>query len=401
MKFIASCAVALGVSLILSACGGDGDAPGASSTPAAADPSTPSAGAPSSTSVTQSPPETTYRVLGTVAADRGEFADFALVGNRLFVAAGFDGVRIFDTTDLQNPQQVGAISPFSVTPDAADNVTAIAASGTLAVVSVFPGCVGFCFVDPASAGELRVYDISVPASPRQIAIIPKGAAALALQGNRLIALDGTTSLISMNWAAPPQTTLRVIDLAVPAAPRLLTTASVDLARGLALNGNRVFLGFAAREGNQPGVQAVDISPSGQVTIVATNGVPSADAGASALAEASGVLYAATGLPEFRIYPLDGLKDPIPKTVALAKAARGIAASAGKLYVTQEENGVSVFGLETPLAPAPFKVIPVGGTATAVRAYPTFGIVRLAVERTEGSTGTLVKPERIQFFSISE
>lgn len=392
MKLIVSCALALGVSLLLSACGGDGGGAGASSSPAATDPATPSAGA------TQ--PETTYRLLGQVAVEQGTFADFAVVGNRLFVAAGSDGIRIFDITDLQNPKQVGAVSPYSASPYAPDQVQAIAASGNVAVASVNPGCYGSCWIDFQNGGELRVYDISTPESPRQIATIPKGAAALALQGSRLFALDGTLSLMFGDGTTSPQTTLRVIDLAAPDAPRLVTTASVNRSYAFALNGNRIFLGYAERAGNQSGVQEVDISPSGQVTSVAANGDAPADVSRSEVVEASGMLYTATGLSEFRIYPLDGLKEQVPKLVALPKAATGIAASAGKLYVTQEGSGVSVFGLDTPLAPVPFKVIPVDGKAASVRVYPSFGIVHLGEERTDGMTGSLIRPERIQFFSIS-
>lgn len=395
MKFIASCAVALGVSLFLSACGGGGGGSGASSPPASTDPATPNAGA------TQPPPETTYRLLGQVAVEQGAFADFAVVGNRLFVAAGFDGIRIFDTTDLQNPKQVGLVSPYSVSPYSADNVRAIAASGNIAVTSVNPGCDGSCWIDVQNGGELRVYDISTPEHPRQIATIPKGAAALALQGNRLFALDGTMALVFGGGITSPQTTLRVVDLAVPDAPRILTTALVNRSLAFSVNGNRIFLGYADREGNQSGVQEVDVSPSGQVTLIAANGDAPADIWSSEVVEASGMLYTATGLPEFRIFPLAGLKEQVPKVVSLPKAATGIAASAGKLYVTQEESGVSVFGLDTPVAPAPFKVIPVDGKAASVRVYPSFGIVRLAAERTDGLTGSLIRPERIQFFSISD
>lgn len=395
MKFIAPCVIAMGISLTLTSCGGDGGAPSANSPTAAPDSAKPVAG------TVQQPTETTYRLLGQVAVEQGKFADFAVVGNRLFVAAGTDGIRIFDITDLQHPQQVGVVSPYSASPYAPDNVLAIAASGNIAVVSVDPGCYGSCWIDFQNGGELRVYDISTPERPRQIATIPKGASALALQGNRLFALDGTMALVFGDEITSPQTTLRVVDLAAPDAPQILTTALVNRSLAFSVNGNRIFLGYADREGNQSGVQEADVSPSGQVTIVAANGQAPADVWLSEVVEASGMLYTATRLPEFRIYPLAGLKEQVPKVVSLPKAVTGIAASAGKLYVTQEENGVSVFGLDTPVAPVPFKVIPVDGKAASVRVYPSFGIVRLAEERTDGNTGSLIRPERIQFFSISD
>lgn len=391
MKFVASCVAAMGISLILTACGGKGGVPGADLPADSPSPTVPAA----------PPPETSYRLLGTVEADRGEFADFALAGNRLFIAAGFDGIRIFDTSDLQAPRQVGGISPYGTTPLAPDNVRAIAASGKLAIASVFPGCAGFCWVDPASAGELRIYDISTPERPRQLSTVPIGAVALALQGTHLIALQGAASLMAGSGSSSPQTTLRVIDLTDPAAPQLLSTTSVDLASGLTLSGNRVFLGFATREGDQPGFQEIEISASGQVTAVAGSGVPPADTGENALVEVAGVIYAISGRPEYRIYQRDRPSGSLPTIMSLSKVARGMSALAGKLYITQEESGVSVFDLKTPLTPIPYKAIPADGRVTAVRAYPSFGLVRLALERTEGGTGSLVKPERIQFFSISD
>lgn len=358
---------ALGAALCLSSCGGGSTDP-----------------------VFVAPTPVLHQLRGSLSATSGEFADFALAGTQLFIAAGFDGVRIVDVSDLDNPRPLGEISPYTSDPQSADNLRAIATDGNLAVVALYPGCSGFCM--PGN-GELRIYDVATPASPRLLASVPGGATALALQGSRLIAL-GNPDLFG-------QSPLRVIELQTPAVPLELSTTAVARANRLTLAGNRIYLGFAERDGSSAGVEALELAPSGLVTLLARDGSSPADPGINSVVSAFGALYSASGTPQLRIYETASLGSTAPQQIALAQAARELALSGRRLYVSQEGEGVAIYGLAAPLAPIFEGSIVVDGRAIGVRSFATFGLVRLAEERDGGSVGTLLRPERIRFFSIPD
>lgn len=336
-------------------------------------------------------------VVDPLNAVTGGFLDFALVGTKLFVAAGFDGVRIFEVADLDHPQQVGGIpaesaifpSPEGIIFPSADNVLAIAANEGVAAVSLYPGCLGSCM---PGIGELRLYDLATPATPRLLTSLVGAPVAMVLQGSRLIALQPDAYF---------QPHLRVFDLQTPSAPVLLSDTLAGGARTLQVVGDRIYLGFAERMGDGDGVEVLALSPEGLVSPLAIAGSPPFDPGRNSVAAAFGAVYTASGTSELRVYEAATLGSVAPQRFPLPKAAQALSLTGSRLYVTQEDGGVAWYGLAAPLAPVLQGSIAVDGRAIGVRTFATFGVVRLAEERDQGSVGSLLRPERIRFFRLPD
>lgn len=329
------------------------------------------------------------QALGQLSVTSGQFLDFAAANDYLYIAAGFDGIRVIDTSDLMSPRQVGAI-PHS-TAGANDQVVAVAIASSTLIVSVYPGCAGFCQV---SNGEIRLYDLATPTEPHFVAALPTAAYSFAVDGATIFALGPPSGFSSLS------STLRAIDVTSPSSPRVLSTLRTANATRLVKHGSRLFLGFSERFGGSPGLQAIDVSNPSALAIVDTAGSPSLEAGRNDVVADSTAVFTASGTAEVRSYPTSG---PLlgPASTTLPKSSSGLALSGTLLLVSQADNGVAVFQRDSGTGIALQTNFSVNGVCLAVEALGGYGVARVAEVRTNGATGSLVRPERLVFFVLPQ
>ncbi len=336
-----------------------------------------------------------FVALGELTVDTGEFRDFALLGATLFIAAGFEGVRVIDISDLTAPTQIGQVSPFSTDPQSADQVIAVAANSTILATSLYPGCYGFCQV---SAGELRIYDSSDPKNPKKIATIDQAASALLLDGALLYVLDaGAVYVFDAAGLAFPSTTLRIFDLTAPSTPRLMASIAVASATRFAKKESLLYLGFSERFGGSDGIQVIDVSNPSSPNIVTTAGSSSAERGVNVVATAQSGLYSASGVAKLHTYPQYATDSPID--VPLPRPATGLSVSGQRLFLTQEEDGVAVFDIVGAAPPAKTNTVNANGKCLSVTTFATVGVIRVEKVLSEGYVGSLLKKERLVFFAF--
>lgn len=337
-----------------------------------------------------SPTYPPLQALGQLSVTSGQFLGFAAANEYLYIAAGFGGVLVIDTRDLMSPRQVGAI-PHS-TPLASDQVVAVAIASSTLIVSVYPGCGGHCLTP---RGELRFYDLTIPTEPRLVAALPGAAYSFAVDGATIFALGAPSGFTS-----PPSSALRVINLTTPSSPRVLSTLLTANATRLAKQGGRLFLGFSERFGGSPGLQVIDVSNPGAPTIVDTAGSPSPEAGRNDVVADSAAVFTASGTAELRSYPTSGPLGGLSST-ALPKSSSGLALSGTLLLVSQSDTGVAAFRRDAGTGVALQTTFAVDGVCLAVESLGGYGVARVAEVRTNGTTGSLVRPERLVFFVLPQ
>jgi hypothetical protein len=259
-------------------------------------------------------------------------------------------------------------------------------------VSVYPGCAGFC---QTSSGELRFYDLSNPAEPRFVAVLPTAAYSFAVDGATIFALGP-----SSGFAFSPSSTLRAISLATPSSPRVLNALSTANATRMARQGSRLFLGFSERFGGSPGLQVIDVSNPGAPAIVDSAGSPSLEAGRNDVVADSAAVFTASGTAELRSYSTSG---PLvgPSSTPLPKISSGLALSGTLLLVSQSDSGIAAFRRDAGTGVALQTTFAVDGVCLAVESLGGYGVARVAEVRTNGTTGSLVRPERLVFFVLPQ
>lgn len=140
----------------------------------------------------------------------GEGAGIAVVGTRVFLAAGESGLHLLDLTDPAQPTRLGIYAPEGRVQD-------VAVRGAMA------------FVTRGFLGGLDVVDISDPGSPRRLAQIPlQGGGGVILEGERHLYVQNFSSNAGFQAGG-----VSVVDIADPAAPRVVGRA------GLGTNGRPV------------------------------------------------------------------------------------------------------------------------------------------------------------------
>ena len=271
------------------------------------------------------------QALGQLRVTNGQFRDFAALNNYLYIAAGFDGLQVIDVRDLMAPRQVGAI-PHSSPGGAYDQVVAVAVVSSTLIVSVYPGCSGFC---QPSSGELRFYDLTTPTEPRFIGVLPTAAYSFSVDQTTVFALGPTSGFPSLS------SSLRVIDIASPSLSRVVATISVANATRLATQRTRLFLSFSDRSGGSPGLQVVDVSDPRAPAVVGIAGNPSSEAGTNDVAADSTAVFTASGTAQLLSYPTSGAFNN-PTSTSLQREGSGLALSGRLLLVAQADLGVAVF-----------------------------------------------------------
>ncbi len=141
--------------------------------------------------------------------------DAKISGNNLFVADGYNGLQVYNVSDLTTPVKIGNYSTgnFAYT---------VAVYGNKAVLG-------------DSSPGLTLLDISTPASPANLSSVVLAATPyrLELDENRAFAAEGSSGI-------------ETIDLSTPTAiSKISTIQPEDFTRGVVLSGNTLF--FADRD----------------------------------------------------------------------------------------------------------------------------------------------------------
>jgi len=194
----------------------------------------------------------------------GSAESVAVAGTTAYLADGPFGLRVLDVSNASNPQPIGSAFDDSFAFD-------VAISGTTAVIAAGGGGVRLADVtDPRAPIELA--GIDTPGYARGVAIADKLAViADQWEGARIIDISRRIevgSLATGSWAfdvavagsiafvATGSAGLVTIDLADPAAPRLIGTLPVPNGDSVAVaaSGNRAFVAAG-----RAGLQVVDVT----------------------------------------------------------------------------------------------------------------------------------------------
>jgi hypothetical protein len=269
-------------------------------------------------------------------------AQATLLDKLLLVAAGGEGLQVYDATLPDQPRLLATVKDPSIAGEVA-RTTAVAASGTLAVANVYPGCLGTCVADPSDRGELRVYDLSVPATPRLLARLP-GAGAMALVDRRLLALRPAPA-----FGPGPLNTARldVIDLSDPAQPRTIGSTAVAREGGLRVFGARVAIGLGGAQDSATGVQVVDLANPAAPRVAGTfESAPVSSAGLAPAAVGDRLFIGAADPALWAIGWTDSSGLGTPQRALLSTPTRSLSAVGTTLYAAQG-RGLAVFNAANP------------------------------------------------------
>ena len=337
-----------------------------------------------------------------------EFSDVEVVGTRAYLAASSSGLTIVDVGDPSSPRGLGALD----TPGVARRVEV---RGRTAYVADLSG--------------LRIVDVSDPAAPREIGHLPgdwvqavrvAGVTAWVVDGERLRVVDVSTgsaphevaSLLlpghasvedieiagTLAFLSGGRAGLLVVDVAQPAAPRLLGSLLVgSLAVDVELAGGRAYVsdfgvGFSVVDVSQPGFPSgvgalATGSPSDDTeAVVVSNGI--ALVGQNAFVRVVDVSDPSAPRELARI---DGLgSDPLPAGL-----------TSGLAYV-RAESGLQIFDVSDPVQPLALGQHPASltdveveeGIAYLTRPDDTLELVDVSdptAPRTLGTLGGLLLP----------
>lgn len=362
-----------------------------------------------------------FTALGTLPAkeevtSRKVFLDFAAVGNLLYVVEGTGGLRIVDTTDLNRPLVVAKISaetPLSADRDPMflqrqpDRLLGVAANQTLAAVSVFVGDPIYNFSSCACTepeGELRLYDVSNPASPQLLSTVRQGAASsMVLDGKYLYALRTNTpyhpDLMKENlgW-------LDTIDVSDPSRPRIVGTVPTFSTGKLIKRGDTLYLAYTGPySGGLQGVQTLDVSSAERPLITKSFGGAGWPPGDSEPALVGTTLYAADGGARIQLFAMTD-ETPTATNFSVEQTAEELAVKGKSLYVSQGSKGIAVFDISDQSKLTLLRLIATPGKARSVKVFDTYGFAILSEETRPDASGffvLLTAPERLSFFAIPD
>lgn len=244
-------------------------------------------------------------------------------------------VTLWNASEPRAPRQVGRIegqlSVGSIT--AVDQFGALALAGNVLALARLPACIGTC---PPVVSRVELYDVARPEQPRLLAVIERPASALHLRDGRLYVLGPSDDLLAGSSAGA----LAIFDIATPAAPVLRSSTQVANAVTLEQRGDRLYLPFAEFAGSGSGLQVVDVADPAAPRVLATVGTPFSQAGAADAAADAGHAYWVNGSGSVRRFDLGTQVEGAP--VLLDSPVSGAASDGTRLYLTGPA-GIAVFG----------------------------------------------------------
>lgn len=297
-------------------------------------------------------------------------AQAVVSGDLLLVAAGTEGLQVFDAARPDQPRLLSTVKDPSIAGEVS-RTTAVAASGSWVVANVYPGCLGSCLADPDDRGEIRVYDLTAPATPRLLGRLP-GAGAMALVERRLLALRP-----ALSFGPGPVDTARldVIDLTDPAQPRTLGSVPVAREGGLQPFGARVAIGLGGAQDSATGVQVVDLANPAVPRVVGTyQSAPVSSAGPAPAVVGQRLFVGAADPAVTAIGWSDTTGFGTPQRALLAQPTRALSAVDTTLYAAQG-RGVAVFNAaNSATVPVQEQTLAIPEVVRSVQAHPRLLLV---------------------------
>ncbi len=222
----------------------------------------------------------------------------AIHGDRAYIADGRHGLQIADATDPLHPALLGG----RITEEACD----VAVQGNYAYVA-------------DGAKGVRVIDVSDPRRPERVASFDcQDARAVAADGARVFVADRRAGLI-------------VLDVSLPEQPVLLGSLATEDARDLSLAGNLAFVADGEK-----GLKIVDLADPARPRLVGTYDTTEA----RAVAVAGRHAYLADGAGGLRVIDVSDPPRPVQFAVEPFPAAGAVSVSEDHVFLAHRE-GLSV------------------------------------------------------------
>jgi len=289
-------------------------------------------------------------------------AGIALAGNVAFIAAGYDGMRIFDVSDPTAPAQVAALPARGYIAD-----VEVAGRYAYVVEDGVPQGGAYPADDPDAQSGIRVYDVATPSKPKDVAFLPTEGRVrdMVRLGENLLLTEHSPGA----WRWHTDGGIRVVSLRKPAKPVSVAwypfTAEPGIADGT-LAGTPDGRLYVTGTGWYPPAGAVD--PSDREVIY--NGLWILDAAQPAralpvvgqfddagfeairdLAIRRGLAYAAAGADGLRVIDTTGSGGPYEISgMRLPESADAIALAGDHAYVASPGGGLQVLDLRDPIRP---------------------------------------------------
>lgn len=277
----------------------------------------------------------------------------ASAGDVLYVAEGYDGVRVVDVRSPSSPRELALHDTYGYVGD-------VAVEGRFAYVADGPGG-GLLVLDvtypesPAEAGRLetdgdapslaleggtlyladnyeglRIVDVSAPSSPREVGRYPGLVTEAAAEGDLLAVADNDDGF-----------RVRLVDVSTRSLPVLLLTLENQTSAAVGLCLEEGLLLF----GDGPDLVAVDVTEPAAPRILGRTAMPSA---VTDVAFSGGCAYVATASDGLRVVDLS---DPRSPRLCAAYTAQGlshpsVAEPPGDLlFVGDRDRGLRLLSLE--------------------------------------------------------
>jgi hypothetical protein len=262
-------------------------------------------------------------LLGRSQVLPGVVEELAVAGDYAYLAARQGGLRVFDISDPAAPVEVAAL-----TIQTAEEVNDIEIAGGRLYVS------SFNWISIPSHGALTIYSLANPAAPQFLGTHQQiDAEAYG------VAVAGDIAYLSLGWLG-----VRVLSVANPAQPVELTTVDTPVnARDVALLGNYAYVADQDR-----GLLVLDVSVPANASEVGSAAISTHPQDVAVL---DGYAYVATD-GGARAYDLS---NPIAPThvgsIFTAAPVRDVDAVGDWLFLAAAEGGMYVASLNNPAAPA--------------------------------------------------
>ena len=263
--------------------------------------------------------------------DGGFALGLAVAGHYAYLANGYDGLRVYDISDITHPVNVGYYSDFSW------DATAVALTGSIAFVA---------------SDTLYVLDVSSPAQPVTVSKAPGSyyTYGVAVAGKVVYVAanaDGLMTYIYDNGFT---------NLAGPTGRGHIDNGG--RARGVAVSGN-----FAYLANDTDGLRIYNVAnPANPVNISHIN----SGGQARGVAVSGNFAYLANNDDGLRIYNISNPASPVSVGhIYQAGYAYGVALSGRYAFVANYDDGLRAYDVSDPAHPSPVGAAPIVGDGFAM------------------------------------
>jgi hypothetical protein len=279
----------------------------------------------------------------------GTVTGVAVAGDLTFVADNNYGLKVYDSSDLSDPQLVGTFG-------AVGHTSGIVVAGDHA------------FLSDNDLG-LQVIDVSDPGSPALLGALGTtgDARGLAVDGDFVFVADGPSGL-------------QIIDVGTPSSPALITTyGTTDKAQNVAVAGDLVFV--ADRSG---GLQIIDVTHPAVPQLVSIYPTVNAVFDVAVSGELVFLTVFGTGL---EIVDIHNPASPVQVGIYPSSVPVGVAVSGNQVFFTDQNDGLRAVDIVDPTSPVlqaqfslpgdGFDVTLAGEIAFVADGYAGFDVIQMA------------------------